>query len=597
METLVKNLLTQFESKAEYCAISYQGERVSYSQLYKRVLGLCSTIRRSGMTERSCVVLCTSDPAYHCAGMLAALFVGLPYVPVDANIPQARLASILTTIGEDTFICCDRSTESKFSSEAGRKMLAENERGPDNETPCLRAAIGEAQPSPYQYILFTSGSTGVPKGAMVYRASFSVLVDWYQMLLKPNEGARCLVVSSLSFDLTQKNLFLSLVTGGTLYFLEGLVFEPRSIAQQIHNENITWINCAPTAFYLIAEAADVGQLNSLKTVVLGGEPINPTKLKAVRDLGAGCQFVNSYGPTECTDVVLYHELTDSDLLLDSIPLTQTVPGVSVILNDNSPDGKGELVLKGQCVGAGYLGLDDLTQQVFRFDDSGEASYHTGDIFKLGVEGDYHFVSRKDDQIKLRGYRIELGEIEASLNSHSDVSLSVAKVHDESIVVFVLLEECSMLHSMDTKERNHLLREHISTHLPEYFLPSSLVYLTSFPLNKNGKIDRQALAFSPPSELCQTGEVRSFSHASLSFFYTLFGMMGIECPDHAASLSLNEFGMSSIQKLTLLAVLNQIVDVPMTMADLFGSHSLSELSSRFEASLSNASTIHCIQRGL
>ncbi|MEZ8579187.1 AMP-binding protein [Vibrio splendidus] len=597
MESLVTNLLAQFANNPEHSAIIYQGERVSYSQLQTKMLGLCDSIRRVGVTERSSVVLCTRDPVFHCAGMLAAFLVGIPYVPVDANVPEARLSSILKTIGEDSFICCDRSTEPKFHTLSGRKVLMENGGCSNSMMLSLRDVVGETPLSPYQYILFTSGSTGVPKGALVYRTSFSCLIDWYQTLLKPNEETRCLIVSSLSFDLTQKNLFLALTTGGTLHFLEELLFEPKSIAQQIRDEKIGWINCAPTAFYLIADSAETGQLNSLETVVLGGEPINPAKLKAVRDTGVGCQFVNSYGPTECTDVVLYHELTESDLSRDSIPLTRTVPGVRVVLTEPSPEGKAELVLKGQCVGAGYIGLDDLTQQVFRLDDAGDPSYYTGDIFIVRADGDYHFVSRKDDQIKLRGYRIELGEIEATLNSHTNVSMSVAKVYDEAIVAFVLLEDTSLLRSIGVQERNQQLMAHLSAQLPEYFLPSSLVYLTSFPLNKNGKIDRKAEVFSPPSQSTLISEVHSFSHVSLTFFYTLLGMMGINCPSHAASLSLNELGMSSVQKLALMAVLNQVVDVPMTMKDLFGSHSLSELCSRYEVSFNTEPTIHCIQKGL
>lgn len=594
MDCLSIDLATVIASLRHECAVKYKDRQHSYADLKKHILIIHHYIDHSALTKETKVVLCTRDPVHHCAGMLYATLIGVPYIPIDANVPDDRLNAILHVIGNDILVCCDPLTIGKFNPATANIVSTDALNFNQDIHNELQNIVPPSPLSPYHYILFTSGSTGVPKGAIVYRESFVNLTDWYGDLLLPDRHSNCLVVSSLSFDLTQKNLFLAFLKGCALHFVEDLVFEPDLIARQIKNENISWINCAPTAFYLIAEAATSGQLDSLDTVILGGEPINGAKLMQVRALGSKCRFINSYGPTECTDVVLYHEMSEADLTHQSIPLSQMLPRLDVAL-DVAQDGQGELILKGLCVGAGYIGQPELTQEKFYYDEKGTPCYRTGDIFRIDTNGDYHFISRKDDQIKLRGYRIELGEIEFALNSHPDISMSVAKLIDEEIVAFVLLTDKFPLKTDPGHHVKDAIMRHLKTKLPQYFHPSTLVFRDIFPLNKNGKIDRQSSIFSMMSP---TGtQVTTYKGFSDPLFRSLLCMTGIDYPENPSQTSLDELGIDSIQKIKLLSLLNFISEKKHTINEIFSGQSLQDLHSLFNSPDYASYYFHCIKEGM
>lgn len=591
MDNLSINLANSLDSNGNRCAIKYKDKDLSYADLKKHIMLIHHEFISSALSSETKFVLCTLDPVHHSAGMLYATLTGIPYIPIEANAPVERIQAILSVIGKEYLVCCDRRTKNKFEAYPNRLVLIEDLDFSQPTNGQLSDIVPSYPPSPYHYILFTSGSTGTPKGAIVYRESFSNLTDWYASLLTPDERSSCLVVSSLSFDLTQKNLFVAFLKGSRLCFLDDLIFEPGLIAHIIQNENISWINCAPTAFYLIAEAARLGQLSSLDTVVLGGEPINTSKLLSVRKLGARCRFINSYGPTECTDVVLYHELSEADLTRSSIPLSKTLPHVDVYV-EPAQEGQGELVLRGLCVGAGYIGQRELTLDKFYNDENGIPCYRTGDLFSTDTHGDYHFLSRKDDQIKLRGYRIELGEIEFTLNSHPDVSMSVAKLIDEEIIAFILLRDTLQPEVTPAANIKESIMRHLRTKLPEYFHPASLLFRETFPLNKNGKIDRQSPIFT--KNLAASKDVTSYHGVSEAFFQSLLRIAGVEYPKNPSQISMNELGIDSIQKIKILSLLNFISEKQFTIKDVFGDKSIMDLCSLFNSASQAPYTIYCVK---
>lgn len=591
MDSLSINLANSLDSNGNKCAIKYKDKHFSYADLKKHIMIIHHEFISSALSSETKFVLCTIDPVHHCAGMLYATLTGIPYIPIDANAPIDRIQAILSVIGKEYLVCCDRNTKNHFKASPNRLVITEELNFSQPTGGQLRDIVPSFPLSPYHYILFTSGSTGMPKGAIVYRKSFANLTDWYISLLMPDDGSSCLVVSSLSFDLTQKNLFAALLKGSRLCFLDDLIFEPGLIACIIENENISWINCAPTAFYMIAEAAHFGQLNSLDAVILGGEPIDASKLLNVRKLGSRCRFVNSYGPTECTDVVLYHELCEADLTCSSIPLSKTLPHVDVTV-EQEQEGKGELVLKGLCVGAGYLGQRELTLDKFYHDENGIPCYRTGDLFSTDTFGDYHFLSRKDDQIKLRGYRIELGEIEFNLNSHPDVSMSVAKLIDEEIIAFILLRDTLQPEVTPTADIKESIMRHLRTKLPEYFQPAALLFRETFPLNKNGKIDRQSHIFTKTHAV--STEVTPYHGVSEVFFQSLLSIAGVEYPKNPSQTSMNELGIDSIQKIKILSLLNFISGKKFTLKDVFGDKSIMDLCSLFNSAPHTAYTIYCVK---
>ncbi|MBJ6362774.1 AMP-binding protein, partial [Paenibacillus sp. GCM10012307] len=264
-----------------------------------------------------------------------------------------------------------------------------------------------------------SGSTGLPKGASVYRRGFANLMQWYIGEFGMTEADRVLLITSPSFDLTQKNIFAPLVTGGQLVLLPTGPYDPREVAKLIEQHGITLLNGTPSAFYPLVDETEphgYGQLGTLRHVFLGGEPIAPDRLSPWTTAEAcRAEVVNTYGPTECTDVTVYHRMPDMRSLEGNpVPIGRPTPNTRLyILNEELglvPVGApGELCIAGTQVGGGYVGDAERTAEKFVANPYGEAGsevlYRTGDLAKYMPDGTIVYLGRMDHQVKIRGYRI------------------------------------------------------------------------------------------------------------------------------------------------------------------------------------------------
>ncbi|WP_214477718.1 AMP-binding protein, partial [Mesorhizobium sp. dw_380] len=227
------------------------------------------------------------------------------------------------------------------------------------------------------YVIYTSGSTGTPKGVMVERRGLHNLMRWYldDLGLMPSDNV--LLLSSYNFDLTQKNIFGPLMVGGVLHLAQD-AFIPEVLAELIAQQSITHINLSPSAFHALIDAGALDRLRSLRRVVLGGEPVQPAKLQMLRDLSV--EFVNSYGPTECSDVATWHRLAPDlePYLGATVPIGRPISNTKMYVLDGHgepvPIGvAGELYIGGVGVARGYLNRPELTAERFVADRfSGEA---------------------------------------------------------------------------------------------------------------------------------------------------------------------------------------------------------------------------------
>ncbi|MGA4139596.1 non-ribosomal peptide synthetase, partial [Ralstonia nicotianae] len=347
------------------------------------------------------------------------------------------------------------------------------------------------------YVIYTSGSTGRPKGVMVEHRGLSNLLDWYLEDLGLCSDDTVLLVSSYSFDLTQKNILGPLLAGGRLH-LAG-PFVPDALVAQIRREGITHINLSPSAFHALIDAAGAEGLGGLRRVVLGGEPIQPARLQGLPEPRP--RFINSYGPTECSDVVAWHAL---DAELDryraaSVPLGRSVRNVRLYVLDAHrqpvPTGvAGEIYVGGAGVGRGYRNLPELTGACFLadpFHGEGQARmYKTGDLGRWLANGSLEYLGRSDDQVKLRGFRVELGEIGASLARCDGVREAAVLAREEApgeprLVAYYIAEPGAEVEAS-------ALRRHMQAQLPEHMVPAAYVRLAHLPLTPNGKLDRRAL---------------------------------------------------------------------------------------------------------
>jgi amino acid adenylation domain-containing protein len=453
------------------------GERaVSYRELETRSNRIAHMLSDAGIGEGDHVGSGFDRSVDLIAALVGIVKSGAAYVPLDPAYPPARISRMIASAGLKTVIS---STELAPCFPDVEVIVPDD--APTTDLP--EATYNPASPI---YAIFTSGSTGEPKAASVFHSGFANLLSWYVDELGLGPEDRTLVISSPSFDLTQKNLFAPLLTGGTLVLDDCRTYDITRILRLIAEHRVTLVNCTPSAFYPLVDAAAAGgfqALSSLRFAVLGGEPISIPRLRAwLENPRCRAEVVNSYGPTECTDICLFHRLHRGNLdQFPFVPLGRKIPNVHVIIRDENlnslPDGEtGELCISGAGVGGGYI--NDRARSAERFV---AGTYRTGDLAKRLPCGAFEFRGRADHQVKVNGFRIELGEIEIALNEHADVREAVVTADDGRLTAHIQGGADAVA-----------LRAHLAERLPAYMIPAEFLPVVEFPLTPNGKVDRKAL---------------------------------------------------------------------------------------------------------
>ncbi|OZG70441.1 hypothetical protein BTA51_26085 [Hahella sp. CCB-MM4] len=497
-----------------------QGEtHWTYNQLWESVGQVHHWLKQRGVSRGSIVGIAMGPGLDWLASALAIWSVGAAYVPIDETMPQARKAMMIQEACLDMVLDRDNYPIGECGrdgglgiqdNDGGIQNSGEGIRHSDKEIPDRGEGIQnwtpeELTPLDPAWLIFTSGSTGKPKAAVVPHGGVARLLDWYQKSCVDSETIT-LVISNPSFDLTQKNLFTPLISGGRVVFPAMAQFDTREVLDAIQRHRATLVNCTPTVFNaLLKEARNSGyqELDFLSHVVLGGEPISVNPLRQWQQhRPTQCEFINSYGPTECSDVVAWHRL-NSDLSKQSEPVAigQAIPGTRLTVVDHHgqplPAGAtGELMIDGDSVGLGYLRHDQLTAKAFLEDGSGFTGkrYLTGDRAVLGHDGLIYYLGRRDTQIKLNGYRIEAGEVETAIMDTGVVDSCAVVVRQDAQQNKILVAYYNSQHSETNED---VLRESIKPHLPHYYVPSRFISLSEMPLTRSGKVDRNRLPVELP----------------------------------------------------------------------------------------------------
>jgi amino acid adenylation domain-containing protein/FkbM family methyltransferase len=431
---LARRLAAQARRTPRAVALRSTAGALLYEELDARANRLARHLAGIGVRPGVRVGIAMERGADLVIALFAAVKAGATYVPLDVEYPAERLRFMLEAARVEVVVTLDRWAE-RVGRPDGQVVRL------DTDAPAV-AAESAADPDLdfgvdlLLYVIFTSGSTGRPKGAAVYQRSFLNLLDWFVADFGLGPEDRTLLVSSFSFDLTQKNLFAPFLVGGELQIEPPGPFDPALVAGRIAEWGTTLVNCTPSAFYPIAEALLArGGASPLRHVFLGGEPISVERLGRWLEPEAGwAQVVNTYGPTECTDIAAFHRLgAPGSPAGRPVPVGRPVDNVSVHVLDRGQqlcpvEVPGEVGIGGAGVGLGYLNDAALTAE--RFVPSpfagrpGDRLYRTGDLARRLPSGELLFHGRIDHQVKVRGFRIELGEIEAELLRHPGVEEAV-----------------------------------------------------------------------------------------------------------------------------------------------------------------------------
>jgi len=496
-QTSLDPLFRIFEMAKKYpqhTAIVDQGRKISYQQLCRDVKTTAAWLNTQGIGEGHILAVEVARTYDYFKTFLASLYVGATFVPLDFKLPAERIKLICTKAKPNAIVFI---TERDFAFEDLTVLRIQNVKT-DGRMPELKLS-----PNAGAYILFTSGSSGVPKGVGINRKSLTTFVDAALGLYNMSAQDKVIQFAHLAFDTFIEETFIALCSGAALYLREESWLLTDQLAKVIVEEGITILDL-PTAYwrqwmsshaYPLANASE-----SLRLTIIGGEAMYKEDWATWSESNPGHRLINSYGPTECTVIALAEEIKATEAPKDRIAIGKPLPGYSIRIVDQwgstLPQGlAGILYITGDAVSFGYVGLEPTAKGHASFmnhiDHHGRTvrSHSTGDTVVAATDGTVYYLGRFDRQVKIRGFRIGLDEISSQIKSIEGVSDAVVQVIQSlhgmpSLAAFVLTE--------DDELNANAIREKLSNQVPEYMIPETILLIPEIPLTSNGKVDARKL---------------------------------------------------------------------------------------------------------
>lgn len=516
LSSLVDGLRRSCGQHADLTALrdAVTGVTMSYSRLAELSDRLCDRLRHMGVQQGDRVGLHVPKSIDAIIAIIGVLKTGAAYVPVDPEAPARRCAYILNDCAVRIVIADARLAPALADALAGYgptppMLVLDPEATPcpiehvldeaQQSDPAPAAAVAEAVPDDLAYILYTSGSTGMPKGVRLTHRAALTFVGWCAAEFNPVSDDVYSSHAPLHFDLSIHDVFVPLLHGARLVLIsEELGREPARLAEAIASERITVWYSTPSILNLLALYGRLDRIDAsaLRLVLFAGEVFPIPQLRRLMELWPHPRYYNLYGPTE-TNVCTYYRLpqTVNADVIEPFPIGYMCPPLRGRVVDESGANvargeEGELIVAGPGVMDGYWNLPDLTERVFLIDEHGEQWYRTGDIVREGDIGCYQFHGRRDRMVKRRGYRVELGEIEAGLAGHPNVrEVAVVAVADADHGVRIRAYLCA-----GSGERPGIiaLKKFSVERLPRYMVPDTFEFVEALPRTSTDKIDYRSL---------------------------------------------------------------------------------------------------------
>ncbi|MEO8496939.1 MAG: non-ribosomal peptide synthetase [Planctomycetota bacterium] len=472
-------------------AVDCGRELLTYGDLERRANRLARYLRGIGVGPETIVGLALEASLDAIVGILAILKAGGAYFPLDLGYPSERIAFMLGDAKPEV-VLCSASVAKKLPACAARLVAldATADAIAGEESSAISAASG---PENLAYLIYTSGSTGQPKGVLLEHRGLTNMALCHARTFGVGPGSRVLQFSSLCFDASVSEIFMTLVAGATLCLASRQERTPGSeLIATLRRLDITNVLLPPSALAVLPDA----DLPHLETLIAGGERCSAALVKR---WAPGRRFFNAYGPTETTVTATMWLCSEEDDRDPPIGLPRENATLHVFDDELKPvrDGAvGELHVGGIGLARGYLNRPALTAENFvmnpRAENGAARLYKTGDMVRCRDDGAIEFVGRIDRQVKVRGFRVELGEIEACLQSHPRIERAAVRDFQEPHVRLVAYYVPNQAAELDSRE----LRSWLADRLPDYMLPVQFVALDALPVSAAGKLDYAALA--PPS---------------------------------------------------------------------------------------------------
>ena len=480
------------------------GNALSYEQLELLSSRVASALGGAGVTRGDRVGICLPKAADAVAAIYGAMKAGASYVPVDVRAPVSRNVSILRDCRVAAVITDPRHAELLREGLAikASQVLVDDAPTQVREDGWLKGhgtnvQAARLEPDDLAYLLYTSGTTGLPKGVQLSHRNATAFVDWCLEAFSPNPEDRYASHAGFHFDLSIHDLYVPVSCGAAVALIgEDVALHPRALLPFITEQQISIWYSVPSALSLLLDHGELrgADVSRLRVVLTAGEVFPLPKLRALTEQWPHPRYYNLYGPTE-TNVCTFHAIELPIPADRKEPFPIGHPCSAAMTRVVAPEGKnvepgqeGELWVCGPSVTAGYWERPELNEKAF-VNEEARRWYRTGDIV-VQTDLGYLFLGRRDRMVKRRGYRIELGDVEAALQRHPHVrdAAVVAIEHSEATLSLRAFVVC------DGRDLSTLaIRQHCAGELPAYMIPDEFELCGDLPRTSTGKVDLKALA--------------------------------------------------------------------------------------------------------
>ncbi len=608
IHTVFENSVLQFPDRI---AIEETGQSISYCKLNRLANGIAHAIQAQGIPHHSIVGLIFESSIAYVASILGVLKAGHAFMPLDVDFPPHRWQHLLEQT-QPKLLIVSQALQTKLQTQQEQLQLGQQEPGILVLDDAQQAQVVHRQNSVWTtkvvgvldrddnpslqvdenddcYLIFTSGSTGEPKTILGIQKGLSHFIHWEQQEFGVNEHCKVSFLAPNTFDVSFRDIFLPLISGGTLCIPRpGIKSNIAELVRWIADSRLTLMHCVPSLFRLMmAEITTLSETRqifpALQHVLLAGEAVYGKDVQQWMDLvEERIQLVNLYGPSETTLAKIFNRLqkrpSDPHQIM---PLGQPISNTAIlILKDNQlcPVGKiGEIYIKTPFRSKGYYRHPELTAQSFVQNplqsEKEDILYKTGDLGRYLPDRSIEFIGRLDRQIKIHGIRVELSEVEHSVLSFEPVEQTLVVAHQNTT------REYSMICYYTEKQAFEVnaLREHLQRKLPGYMIPSFFLRLDAFPLNLNGKIDKKALP--KPEEMIYLN--RPFQAPKEGLETQLAGVFGeiLGLSRVSAISPFYEIGGDSLKAIKIVARIYKILRFEISLKDFFEADTVEKLAQR------------------